>query len=560
MPYVLAALIGLTALILVPGQLFYFDVTPKFAVLLAGMGLLPLIGKPKLERRFSLLLLASVGAVLLSAAFSTNRALAVSGSTWRRYGLASQIAVLAFAMAVAATRNRRVVVGGIAIASAIAAAYGIGQYFGWDPILPASSYHIGEGIWTIVRPPGTFGYVSYFATWLLMAGFLSLTLETRAGYAVAGLCWMAMMLTGTRAAMAGLAVGLVVWLWRRGFRLPRRALVAGALCVVAAAGFYFSPAGWNLRSRSRWFAEDRFGGARPLLWRDSFAMALHRLPTGYGPETFTADFARTAESLELARAYPDFLHESPHNMFLDALVSEGLPGLLCLAALCWFGLRHGRPLEAAALAAGIVAQQFTVFTIPTALLFYVTLALCTPAPKESAMRLNATALLILPLGLYAWRAVSQDHALELTRRDLNAGNVEAARTHYRSGADLWYSRALFSVAQRAPDLRTRIAAMQLARAAAERATVNAEDPFDAWYNLAMIRAEVNDAPGSEAALRKSIEARPNWFKPHWVLAQLLGSLEEAQKAVECDGGKHREVAQTLEELRNRPRMDTDGHR
>jgi tetratricopeptide (TPR) repeat protein len=169
-------------------------------------------------------------------------------------------------------------------------------------------------------------------------------------------------------------------------------------------------------------------------------------------------------------------------------------------------------------------------------------------------------ILILPLAFWAWRAVSQDHALELTRRALDAGNVQAAQTHYRSGADLWYSRALFSVAQRAPDLRTRIAAMQLARAAAERATVNAEDPFDAWYNLAMIRAEVNDAPGSEAALRKSIEARPNWFKPHWVLAQLLGSLEEAQKAVECDGGKHREVAQTLEELRNRPRMDTDGHR
>jgi hypothetical protein len=560
MPYVLAALIGVIALILVPGQLFYFDVTPKFAVLLAGAGLLPLIGDPKLDRRFGIPLLASMGAALLAVAFSTNRAIAVSGSAWRRYGIAAQLAVLVFAMAVAATRNRRVIVAGIAIASAIAAVYGIGQYFGWDPILPAAAYHVGEGIWTIVRPPGTFGYVSYFATWLLMAGFLSLTLENRAGYAVAGLCWIAMTLTGTRAAMAGLAVGLLVWLWRRGFRLPRRALVAGALCVAAAAGFYFSPAGWNLRSRSRWFAEDRFGGARPLLWRDSLAMALHRLPTGYGPETFTADFARYAESPELARAYPDFLHESPHNMFLDALVSEGLPGLVCLAVLCWFGLRYGRPLEAAALAAGIVAQQFTVFTIPTALLFYVTRALCTPAPKESGKRKPFAVVLILPLAFWAWRAVSQDHALELTRRALDAGNVQAAQSHYQSGADLWYSRALFSVAQRAPDLRTRIAAMQLAKSAAERATTSAEDPFDAWYNLAMIRAEVNDEQGAIAALRQSIAARPNWFKPHWILAQLTGSLEEARKAVECDGGKHREVTETFEKLRNGPRMDTDGHR
>src|SRR5258708_9588330 len=40
---------------------------------------------------------------------------------------------------------------------------GIAQYFGLDPILPVAGYHIGEGIWTIVRPPSTLGYVSYFA-------------------------------------------------------------------------------------------------------------------------------------------------------------------------------------------------------------------------------------------------------------------------------------------------------------------------------------------------------------------------------------------------------------
>ena len=59
---------------------------------------------------------------------------------------------------------------------ALTALYGIAQYFGWDPILPAAAYHIGEGIWTIVRPPGTLGYVSYFATWLLFVVFLSLAL------------------------------------------------------------------------------------------------------------------------------------------------------------------------------------------------------------------------------------------------------------------------------------------------------------------------------------------------------------------------------------------------
>ena len=62
-----------------------------------------------------------------------------------------------------------------------------------------------------------------------------------------------------------------------------------------------------------------------------------RRPLGYGPEVFTAAFPRF-ESAALARAYPDFLHESPHNIFLDAWVSQGIPGLLILAGFCWIGL------------------------------------------------------------------------------------------------------------------------------------------------------------------------------------------------------------------------------
>ena len=70
---------------------------------------------------------------------------------------------------------------GAALETTLSSGYTIAQYFGWDPILSAAAYRIGEGIWTIVRPPGTFGYVSYFATWLLMAGFLCLSLRTIAG-------------------------------------------------------------------------------------------------------------------------------------------------------------------------------------------------------------------------------------------------------------------------------------------------------------------------------------------------------------------------------------------
>ena len=61
-------------------------------------------------------------------------------------------------------------------AGAVTALYGIAQYCGWDPILPAAAYHVGEGIWTIVRPPGTLGYVSYFRDVAAVGGFLGFSL------------------------------------------------------------------------------------------------------------------------------------------------------------------------------------------------------------------------------------------------------------------------------------------------------------------------------------------------------------------------------------------------
>jgi O-antigen ligase len=568
MPLFQAVLIGLTALILAPGALFYFDVTPKLVVLLAGVAVLCVAGSRPAPRLFSLLLLVTVVSLAFSTALSPAPALSLYGSTWRRYGLVAQVAVLLFAWFVSQSPDRRTIIRGISLAGAISAVYGIAQFFGWDPIVPAAAYHIGEGVWTIVRPPGTLGYVSYFATWLLVCGFLSLSLQTRPAYAAAAVCWTAMLLTGTRAALLGLVLGLLVWLYRRGFRVPGRVLAFGVAAIIAAAAFYVTPLGGSLRSRTRWFVEDPWGGARPLLWRDSLRMAGSRLITGHGPETFTAAFPHY-ESQTLARAYPDFAHESPHNIFLDALVSQGIPGLLCLAALCVIGFRGKDPWIAAALAGAIVAQQFTVFTIPTALLLYAVIALSVAEADRLASSATQkrfarwTFVLAVPLLYLAFRFAAADHSLALARRAVNAGDVPTAAEqfnayqHYKlpgTAADLWYSRAL--LAAKAPDPVHQIQAFQLAAAAAERATRTAEDPFDAWYNLATVAAAQNDATKTESALRHAIAAHPHWFKPRWTLAQLLRlegripeALAEAEIAVDLNGGRNPEVAVTLAQLR-----------
>ena len=275
MALVQAVLAGLVALIITPGLLFYFDVTPKVVVLLAGVALLICWPGLRPAKALTFLIVAALLSLALSTVFSANPALSLFGTNWRRYGAVVQAASLLFAWVVASHPERSgTLLRGISITAIAAGLYGIAQYFGWDPLLPAAQYHIGEGIWTIVRPPGSMGYVSYFATWLLMAAFLSFGLASKeqgpwrmmawAGGAVA---LVAMSLTGTRAALLGLAAGIAVWLLGRGFRVTRRMTAAAVVIGVAVAGFY---------SLARGVADAQpgavvFGG--PLGRRASFALA-----------------------------------------------------------------------------------------------------------------------------------------------------------------------------------------------------------------------------------------------------------------------------------------------
>src|SRR5215471_1278194 len=479
MALVQAVAIGLMALVLTPGFFFYFDVTPKLVLLFVFCAACAAGFRAAPRSVFSFLVLLSLLSLAVSTALSPAPALSAFGTNWRRYGAATQAAILLFAWFVSAQAHRVLpMLRIVTAAGALTAIYGIAQYLGWDPILPAASYHIGEGEWTIVRPPSTLGYVSYFATWLLTVAFLCLALPGKLPKVVAALATLAMLLTGTRAAILGLAAGAGIWLFWRGWRASRRALAIGAALLLATIALYYSPPGQQLRSRARWFAEDPWGGARPLLWRDSLRMAGARLGAGHGPETFTATFPHY-ESAALARAYPDFAHESAHNIFLDALVGQGIAGPLLLGAWCVLGFTSAFKIRgkhpdlaaclAAALAAGVVSQQFTVFTIPTAVIFFATIGLAVGlAGDDAAVRRFPVAL---PLLYFAGRIAFADHALALAQRDLAAGNITAAAAHYEASgqtSDLWYSRALLGAAQKAPQIGDRLLAFHMAIAAGER--------------------------------------------------------------------------------------------
>ncbi len=163
------------------------------------------------------------------------------------------------------------------------------------------------------------------------------------------------------------------------------------------------------------------------------------------------------------------------------------------------------------------------------------------------------------------RVAAADHALALTKQRVDQGDLAAASEQYRiynlwrlpgGTADIWYSRALLAVSEQSPQPQVRHNAASLALTAAVRGTQTAEDPFNAWYNLAIVCGRQEDSACVDRALRAAIAAHPRWFKPHWSLAQVFfvdgrmdDALREATIASELDGNKHREVSGALEGIR-----------
>jgi O-antigen ligase len=607
MALLLSAAAAAVALLITPGLLFYFDVTPKLGALLIGTaaaiqilaGVQPAHTLrsakrwPRILRWFAVLIAIQSAILIISAIASADARFSLTGTTWRRFGVISQIAVLLFTLAISFALTgrpdrRRFLLRATVLAGAFGAVYGIAQYFGLDPLLPPGSYVIGEGEWAIVRPPGTFGYASYAATFYLFVVFggIAITrMEAARAWRIAGIAAtvlgsLAIVLSGTRAAVLGLITGGALLAAVRRDRVNTRGLASAAALLVCLAVLYISPAGQKVRSRVRWSLEDPRGGARLLLWRDSLRMAAERPVIGWGPETFGAYFGRF-QSPQLSKLYPDFYYESPHNIFLDALISSGAAGLgslLAICALAWYAARTAHQANAAeaaplgaAVAASIAAQQFTVFTIPTALYLFIPIAILVAAAasdsEEAAVRRSwiGTVAAIL-LAAFAVRTLTADRLLARSDAALQKNDLQSAASLFRDSkswqqygphSDLWYSRALAKSATKVAGVVPGVLALREGYAAAHRAAANAEDPHNAYYNLATYCALQNDPAGVEANLRQAIHWAPNWFKPHWALAkalQMTGRLGEAQKeatvAADLDGGVHREVAGTLQEIQS----------
>src|SRR5260370_9991016 len=109
MHYLVPLVVALIPLVITPGLLSYFDITPKIAILLFGVSL-TLLCRSENERNLRVLLSTRagrwfaglLGATWLAAAiatpFSLHPALSLNGGNWRRFGLVSQSALLLFTL------------------------------------------------------------------------------------------------------------------------------------------------------------------------------------------------------------------------------------------------------------------------------------------------------------------------------------------------------------------------------------------------------------------------------------------------------------------------------
>ncbi len=588
-------------LALAPG-LYFFDITPKLLLLVIGACLLWTVAAwdktaHPLPRELAWLLGAQALLAVAATLLSSHRGLSLWGSEWRRMGLPATLACLAVAAAAAAlvapeARRRRRLLATTAGAGALVALYCLAQYGHLDPWIDPALYTIGEGEWAIVRPPGTLGYVSYAATYLLYVLFASAGLWLAATRAWEKAAWglaataaaLALLVSGSRGAWLGAAVGTLLVLSGLG---RRRAVLAGLLgLTVLAAVFVLSPYGLPVRSRLRWFVEDPQGGARLLLWRDSLRMIRGHLLLGAGLETFERAFP-PFQSTELAQRFPDRYFESPHNVVLDYLTTTGAAGALAFVLLAVLalrnylrGARHADSEEErllarsllAATAAALVSGQFIADTIPTRLYFLVFAALSfswgqASSPRRPQGRLpprRAIAVVALAclafLSFYGFRLLQADRAMDRARAAASAGDLDtllergrAARQAFPWGGAyaMAFSRVLGRLAMKA---RLAPASQALLVALAEenaRAALDAvPSPQLAAVHLASLCVLQGRWAEAEQALAAAIRAAPEWYRPHWLLAELLSqqgrrseAAGQARLALLLGGREHPDVLQ-----------------
>ncbi|ANM28556.1 hypothetical protein ABI59_01370 [Acidobacteria bacterium Mor1] len=190
------------------------------------------------------------------------------------------------------------------------------------------------------RPAGTFLNTNHLGAWIgatLLLGCGLLSGRRRKDPWVIALCVplaAALLATGSRGAVLGFGVGLLLLIARSLPRLSTRARVAVAAVLVLGAGL----AGW--RQYQRFQSADPFSSHRLLIWKASVAPALEHPWTGAGPRQFRTEASnlRFADGDGPLRFDRSFI--ATHSDLLRPFAELGWPTALALVAAGLLGLRR----------------------------------------------------------------------------------------------------------------------------------------------------------------------------------------------------------------------------
>jgi len=402
-------------------------VTPKLAILLVGSSAIATLAGlaalhamrygADLTRLFNpgLLVVVTlyVASVAISTFFGIDPVASLFGYFHNQMGLVPKLCFFAIyigvIIAVGNDESRmRKLLWAMALTGLVTSVYAVIQFFGYDPYVKPGLYTYGPQAGRVRRVIGMLGHADYLGNFLLyttpLAAALGLSARGRSrliAWIAAGVSLMAILLSGTRGAWLGIIVAaafaaLLEISRGRGIKASapravwiRRAALALVMIAVAAGVIAISPAARSVTLRARSLtAEGLTGAGRLPLWRDTLKMLPASALVGTGPDSFRLAFL-AYESRQVARLTGGD-NDSPHNAYLDAAVSYGLPGALLYIAAIGLALRlllRARRQAAtsdlriiftgllAALVAVAVHNFFIYDQLPTGLYFFAFLAL-----------------------------------------------------------------------------------------------------------------------------------------------------------------------------------------
>lgn len=315
-----------------------------------------------------------------------------------------------------------------------------------DPV-PWSNPHL-----SMERTIATFGNPDYLAAWLVAVLPLALSwvlelqrpaarLAALAGWALTAL---AMVLTLTRAAWVGAAVGGMVWLVLAVAGLPRpqrgailRVLAGlGLACALLVGAAVARQAGrdtpFTIAARLGSFTDfqDLSFRTRLFFWGAALRTVAEHPLAGVGPGGFPRQALLHRELEPVETRYPPRTPENPHNQYLSVAVEAGLPGtglLLALLVLFFLRGRGATSLQTAGLlgagAAHWANQAFISSTLPSEAfwVFLVALAAAREQPPREGREPGSPSLPITLAGLVflalvtgmAWRILASERLVWL---------------------------------------------------------------------------------------------------------------------------------------------------